>query len=124
MVQALSKTLTLEEFLKRPETRPASEYIDGQIIQKPMPQGKHSRIQGEFVPAINEVVKPLEFLFVANCLYQFQIIQFLNYPNILAWYLSPVYPVGYDCHVFDVKSLTILYGCEPFSKRVFNAFDF
>jgi Uma2 family endonuclease len=58
MVQALSKTLTLEEFLKQPETKPASEYIDGQIIQKPMPQGKHSRIQGEFVPAINGVVKP------------------------------------------------------------------
>lgn len=44
MVQALLKTLTLEEFLKQAETKPASEYIDGQIIQKPMPQGKHSRI--------------------------------------------------------------------------------
>jgi len=30
--------LTLEEFLKLPETKPASEYIGGQIIQKPMPQ--------------------------------------------------------------------------------------
>jgi len=37
MVQA-RKTLTLEEFLKLPETKPASEYIGGQIIQKPMPQ--------------------------------------------------------------------------------------
>lgn len=58
MVQAPSKMLTLAEFLKLPETKPASEYIDGQIIQKPMPQGKHSAIQGEFVPAINSVVKP------------------------------------------------------------------
>ncbi|RAM52000.1 MAG: Uma2 family endonuclease [Hapalosiphonaceae cyanobacterium JJU2] len=58
MVQALSKTLTLAEFLQLPETKPASEYIDGKIIQKPMPQGKHSAIQGEFVPAINGVVKP------------------------------------------------------------------
>lgn len=58
MVQAPSHKLTLEEFLKLPETKPASEYIDGQIIQKPMPQGKHSRIQGELVPAINVVVKP------------------------------------------------------------------
>ncbi|MEM7066353.1 MAG: Uma2 family endonuclease [Cyanobacteria bacterium P01_B01_bin.77] len=57
MVQALSKTLTLAEFLQLPETKPASEYIDGQIIQKPMPQGKHSVIQGELVPAINGVVK-------------------------------------------------------------------
>jgi Uma2 family endonuclease len=57
MVQSPSKPITLEEFLKLPETKPASEYIDGQIIQKPMPQGKHSAIQGEFVPATNGVLK-------------------------------------------------------------------
>lgn len=57
MVQTRSTTLTLAEFLKLPETKPASEYIDGQIIQKPMPQGKHSRIQGKFVPAINALVE-------------------------------------------------------------------
>lgn len=57
MVQAQSQRLTLEKFLELPETEPASEYIDGQISQKPMPQGKHSRLQGEFVPAINGVVK-------------------------------------------------------------------
>lgn len=39
MVQTPTKILTLEEFLEQPETEPASEYIDGQIIQKPMPQG-------------------------------------------------------------------------------------
>ena len=58
MVQTPSKPLTLEEFLKLPETKPASEYMDGQIIQKPMPQGKHSTIQGELVTVINAVVKP------------------------------------------------------------------
>lgn len=58
MVQIPSKSLTLEEFLKLPETEPASEYIEGEIIQKPMPQGKHSTIQGELVTAINAVVKP------------------------------------------------------------------
>ncbi len=57
MVQTSSKPLTLEEFLKLPETKPASEYIDGQIIQKPIPQGKHSVIQGESLSAINAVVK-------------------------------------------------------------------
>ena len=57
MVQTPSKTLTLVEFLKLPETKPPREYIEGQIIQKPMPQGKHSAIQGEFVSAINRVVK-------------------------------------------------------------------
>ncbi len=58
MVQAPPKTPQLEEFLQLPETKPASEYIDGHIIQKPMPQGKHSTVQGELVPAINVVVKP------------------------------------------------------------------
>lgn len=57
MVQAPSKTLTLAEFLQLPETKPASEYIDGRVVQKPMPKGKHSVIQGELVPAINGVVK-------------------------------------------------------------------
>ncbi|MDX2212092.1 MAG: Uma2 family endonuclease [Oculatellaceae cyanobacterium bins.114] len=57
MVQVPEKTITLEEFLKLPETKPASEYIDGRVIQKPMPQGKHSIIQGELVTAINTVVK-------------------------------------------------------------------
>ncbi len=58
MVQIPTQVITLDEFLKLPETKPASEYVDGQILQKPMPQGKHSVIQGEFVPAINQVVKP------------------------------------------------------------------
>ncbi|UBF29576.1 Uma2 family endonuclease [Kovacikia minuta CCNUW1] len=58
MVQTQPKSVTLEEFLKLPETKPASEYIDGQIIQKPMPQGEHSVIQGEFVTVVNAVVKP------------------------------------------------------------------
>ncbi len=58
MVQSLFKPITLEEFLTLPETKPASEYIDGQIIQKPMPQGKHSTIQTEFSTTINVVLKP------------------------------------------------------------------
>ena len=49
--------LTLAEFLERPETKPASEYIDGQIYQKPMPQGEHSILQGSLVTAINQIGK-------------------------------------------------------------------
>ncbi|MEG4168015.1 MULTISPECIES: Uma2 family endonuclease [unclassified Microcoleus] len=58
MVQSLPKSLTLPEFLKLPETKPASEYIDGAIIQKPMPQGEHSVIQGELISAANATLKP------------------------------------------------------------------
>ncbi|WP_373540965.1 Uma2 family endonuclease [Chamaesiphon sp.] len=47
MVQTPNKQISLEEFLKLAETKPASEYIDGQITQKPMPQGHHSIIQSE-----------------------------------------------------------------------------
>jgi Uma2 family endonuclease len=38
MVQTPTKPLTLDEFLKRPETKPASQFINGQIIEKPMPK--------------------------------------------------------------------------------------
>ncbi len=52
------KPITLDEFLQLPETEPASEYIDGQINQKPMPQGEHSLLQVELCEAINRVAKP------------------------------------------------------------------
>ncbi|BAY27653.1 hypothetical protein NIES2100_74780 [Calothrix sp. NIES-2100] len=58
MVQTPTKPLTLEEFLQIPETKPASEFINGQIIQKPMPQGKHSTVQGDLVSSVNTVLKP------------------------------------------------------------------
>ena len=58
MVTTPSKSITLKEFLALPETKPASEYIDGKIIQKPMPKGKHSIIQGELIIALNSVLKP------------------------------------------------------------------
>lgn len=47
MVQIPSKPLTLAAFLELPETEPPSEYIDGAIVQKNMPQGKHSILQRE-----------------------------------------------------------------------------
>ncbi|NET31506.1 MAG: Uma2 family endonuclease [Cyanothece sp. SIO1E1] len=57
MVQTPARSITLQAFLKLPETTPASEYINGQIIQKPMPQGKHSRLQRKLLNAINDVVE-------------------------------------------------------------------
>jgi Uma2 family endonuclease len=53
MVQTPVKQITLAEFLDLPETKPASEYIDGQIIQKPMPQGHHSIIQSELATELS-----------------------------------------------------------------------
>jgi Uma2 family endonuclease len=42
-------------FLALPETKPASELINGQIVQKPIPQGEHSRLQANLSGAINSV---------------------------------------------------------------------
>lgn len=57
MVTTPSKSTTLQEFLALPETKPVSEYINGKIIQKPMPQGEHSVIQGELIIALNGSLK-------------------------------------------------------------------
>ena len=57
MVQTALPTLTLEEFLQLPETKPASEFINGKITQKAMPQGEHSVIQGQLCEIINSVAK-------------------------------------------------------------------
>lgn len=57
MIDSLLKTVTLAEFFKLPETKPTREYINGQIVTKPMPRGKHSIIQGTLVTAINNVIR-------------------------------------------------------------------
>jgi Uma2 family endonuclease len=56
MVQTPVRQITLEEFLALPDTKPASEYIDGAIIQKPMPQKQHSIIQKKLLFAIDPIL--------------------------------------------------------------------
>ena len=57
MVQTPIRQITLSEFLELPDTKPASEYINGEIIQKPMPQGQHSIIQLELGMEINQALR-------------------------------------------------------------------
>lgn len=57
MIKTSSKSLSLKEFLALPETKPAKEYINGKIVKKPMPKGKHSTIQTELSTAINVTLK-------------------------------------------------------------------
>ncbi len=57
MTAITATTVSLTEFLQRPETKPASECIDGRVIQKPMPQGQHSTLQVELTEAINAAIK-------------------------------------------------------------------
>ncbi len=58
MVVAIAKPMSLEAFLEMPETKPESEFINGTVKHKPMPQGKHSLLQGTLCQAINQIVKP------------------------------------------------------------------
>ncbi|NJL88327.1 MAG: Uma2 family endonuclease, partial [Leptolyngbyaceae cyanobacterium SM1_1_3] len=58
MVQTSTQPSTLKDFLQRPETQPASEFIQGRVSQKPMPQGEHSILQSELINAINTAAKP------------------------------------------------------------------
>lgn len=57
-MSTLAQPMTLEAFLQLPETQPASEFIHGAVIQKPMPQGEHSLIQTTFCETINQIAKP------------------------------------------------------------------
>jgi Uma2 family endonuclease len=58
MVQTPPKAaLTLEDFLKLPEIKPAREFINGKVIQKPMPQGKHSRVQQKLSATVNGITE-------------------------------------------------------------------
>jgi len=50
--------LTLEQFLQLPETKPASEYFENKVYQKPMPQGEHSAIQSGLLSAIYKAGEP------------------------------------------------------------------
>ena len=58
MVQAPPRKTTLGEFLQQPDTKPASEYIGGKIVQKPMPKADHSGIQLDLSKAIDASLRP------------------------------------------------------------------
>ena len=45
--------MTLNQFLQLPEEKPALEYVDGAVVQKPWPGGKHARLQGELAARFN-----------------------------------------------------------------------
>lgn len=63
MTSTLTQPISLEEFLQLPETKPASEYISGAIIQKPIPKGRHSRLQGKLCSAINQATEPTKIAY-------------------------------------------------------------
>lgn len=82
MTTTLYKLITLEEFLKLPETKPASEFINGRIYQKPMPQGKHSRIQLKLCDAAISFSSYKIYIYTTDGIPKFFLnIRYNNYQN-------------------------------------------
>ncbi len=53
----IARPLTLDEFLELPEVKPDWEFMKGEIVQKPIPKGRHSRLQGKLCNVINNLVE-------------------------------------------------------------------
>ena len=60
--------LSLAEFLALPETEPASELIDGEVVQKPMPTFEHGFIQSALSFVLNLFLRsePIGFIGTAR----------------------------------------------------------
>ncbi|MBD1832769.1 Uma2 family endonuclease [Cyanobacteria bacterium FACHB-472] len=103
MTIAIKPKLTLEEFLKLPETKPASEFINGEIIPKPMPQGEHSRVQGKFCTVINQIVEAQKIAYAfpeLRCTFGGNVIV----PDIAVfrWERIPIEPSGRIANRFEI----------------------
>jgi Uma2 family endonuclease len=57
MIQTPLNIITLAEFLQLPETKPACEFVNNQIVPKPMPKGQHSTIQRQLIIFISMILK-------------------------------------------------------------------
>lgn len=58
-----AKTLTLEEFLRLREKKPALEFEEGRVTQKVSPKTKHSRLQYRLSEAVNVLAEPAKLAF-------------------------------------------------------------
>jgi Uma2 family endonuclease len=55
---ALTEQLTLEQFLRLPDTKPAQEFERGRVLQKLEPGARHARLQGEVAALIEMHCRP------------------------------------------------------------------
>lgn len=56
---------TLDEWLTRPDTEPASEYVCGEVLQKPMPDLPHAILAGLLIELLRPYVRRLNLGLVA-----------------------------------------------------------
>ena len=103
MTTTQNLSIGLEEFLKLPETKPASEFIDGRIYQKPMPQGKHSRLQFKLCNAVNQVTeKPKIALAFPELRCTFGGRSIVPDVTVFSWGRIPFDPDGEISNSFDI----------------------
>ena len=60
---AVSQRLTLEEFLRLPEEKPALELMHGLVRKKVSPKTRHSTLQAKSVELINRFAEPARLAF-------------------------------------------------------------
>lgn len=60
---AISQRLTLEEFLRQPQEKPALEFMDGLVTQKVSPKTRHSIHQVIFTERVNRFARPTKLAF-------------------------------------------------------------
>jgi Uma2 family endonuclease len=58
MLKVCTDPLTLEQFLRLPEFKPALEFIGGRVVQKMSPKFPHSLIQTELSMSLNTFARP------------------------------------------------------------------
>lgn len=110
----LSSNLSLEEFCQLPETQPASEYIDTQINQKPMPQGEHSTLQSFLVTSINDIGKPQQLAYAfpeLRC--TFEGMSLVPDIAVFNWSRIPLRPNGRIANKFEIPPDWIIEILSP-----------
>ena len=115
-----TQPLALDQFLKLPETKPASEFINREIVKKPMPQGEHSLLQVELCEAINQVAKPQKIAIAfpeLRCTFGGDSI--IPDISVFRWQRIPVSPSGRIGNRFEIHpdwSIEILSPDQSHSK--------
>ncbi len=98
-----AQSLTLGEFLKLPETEPASEFTNGEIIQKPMPQGEHSRLQVKLCTVINQAAETSKIAYAFSELRcTFANNSIVPDVAVFRWQRIPVEPSGRIANRFEI----------------------
>ncbi|BBD56795.1 hypothetical protein NO976_02859 [Planktothrix agardhii] len=103
MTPVIQPQLTLEEFLKFPETKPASEFFQGKIIQKSMPQGEHSRLQGKLCAVINQITETSKIAYAfpeLRC--TFGGVSIVPDVTVFRWERIPLLPSGRIVNRFEI----------------------